>query len=99
MRKFIMIVSAIIILIPVGMATHNSFYEIDGNTLYVGGSGPDNYTSIQDAINNASNGDTIFVYSGRYYEDIYIWKNINLIGEDRNTTIIELGRGVSGHAF
>ena len=30
-----------------------------GNTLYVGGSGPDNYTNIQDAINDANNGDTV----------------------------------------
>ena len=39
-----------------------------GNTLYVGGSGEGNYTKIQDAINNASDGDTVFVYNGTYYE-------------------------------
>ena len=33
----------------------------DGNTLYVGGSGPGNYSSIQDAIDNASDGDTVYV--------------------------------------
>ncbi len=38
------------------------------NILYVGGTGPNNYTRIQDAIDNASDGDTIFVYSGIYYE-------------------------------
>ncbi|RLF42667.1 MAG: hypothetical protein DRN17_07450, partial [Thermoplasmata archaeon] len=42
----------------------------DGNTLYVGGSGEGNYSSIQDAVDNASNGDTIYVYddSSPYYE-------------------------------
>jgi len=30
---------------------------LDGNTLYVGGSGPGNYTKIQDAIDNASDGE------------------------------------------
>ena len=35
-----------------------------GNTLYVGGSGPGNYTKIQDAIDNTSDGDTVFVYKG-----------------------------------
>jgi len=62
----------------------------DGNTLYVGGIGPDNYTRIQDAINNASDGDTVFVFNGTYYEDdINIrYKSINLVGEDKNTTII-----------
>ena len=34
----------------------------EGNTLYVGGLGPNNYTIIQEAIDNASDGDTIFVY-------------------------------------
>jgi hypothetical protein len=41
-----------------------------GNWLYVGGSGPGNYTHIQDAINDSSDGDTVFVHSGIYYENI-----------------------------
>ncbi len=63
----------------------------NGNTLYVGGSGPDNYSMIQDAIDNASNGDTVFVYddSSPYYENIVIDKSINLVGEDKDTTIID----------
>jgi len=60
-----------------------------GDTLYVGGSGPNNYTKIQDAINDSSNGDTVFVYIGTYYESIEIDKSITLIGEDRNNTIID----------
>ena len=59
--------------------------------LYVGGSGPGNYTRIQDAIDNASDGDTVFVYTGTYYEYIVIDKTINLVGEDKNTTIIDGG--------
>jgi parallel beta-helix repeat protein len=59
------------------------------NWLYVGGSGPGNYTKIQDAVNNASNGDTVFVFDGIYYENIAINMAINLIGENRNTTIID----------
>ena len=62
-----------------------------GNTLYVGGSGPGNYTSIQDAINDANDGDTVFVYNGLYFEHIVIFKTIDLIGENRNTTIIDGG--------
>jgi parallel beta-helix repeat protein len=61
------------------------------NTLYVGGSGPGNYTSIQDAINDSNNGDTVFVYndSSPYYETVEIDTSINLIGENRDTTIIQ----------
>jgi parallel beta-helix repeat protein len=62
-----------------------------GNILYVGGSGPGNYTRIKDAINNASDGDTIFVYddSSPYLENLTITKTINLIGEGKETTIID----------
>ena len=33
----------------------------DGNTLYVGGTGPGNYTAIQDAIDDAIDGDFLKV--------------------------------------
>jgi len=64
----------------------------DGKILYVGGSGPGNYTKIQDAIDNASDGDTVFVYddSSPYrVRNLIVDKSINLIGEDRDTTVIE----------
>lgn len=61
-----------------------------GNILYVGGAGPGNYTTIQAAINNATNGDTIFVYIGTYNENVDTkQKKIALLGEDRDTTIIQ----------
>jgi len=67
--------------------------NFDGNTLYVGGSGPNNYTTIQSAINDAVDGDTVFVYddSSPYYENIVIDKSINLIGENKEKTIIDGG--------
>ena len=62
-----------------------------GKTLYVGGIGPGNYTKIQDAINNASDGDTVFVYSNSspYYENLLMNKSIKLTGENKDTTIID----------
>jgi len=56
--------------------------------MWGGGEGPNNYSKIQDAVDNASDGDTIFVYSGIYRENIVINKSVFLIGEDKNTTII-----------
>ena len=63
----------------------------DGNILYVGGNGLGNYTTIQGAINATSDGDTVFVYddSSPYHEHVNINKMITLIGEDKNTTVID----------
>ncbi|RLF63839.1 MAG: hypothetical protein DRN31_01550, partial [Thermoplasmata archaeon] len=59
--------------------------------LYVGGSGPGNYTSIQSALDNASSGDTVFVYddSSPYEECIVVDKSITIMGENRDTTAID----------
>ena len=63
----------------------------NGKTLYVGGTGPGNYSEIQEAIDNAENGDTIFVFIGDYGANIVIDKSISLIGEKREETIIQDG--------
>ncbi|MEM3728513.1 MAG: NosD domain-containing protein [Candidatus Bathyarchaeia archaeon] len=52
---------------------------------------PDDFDSIQDAINNASQGAIIYVRSGTYPENILINKSITLIGENRENTIIDGG--------
>jgi len=48
---------------------------------YVGGAGSNNYTSIQEAINAANNGDIIKVYPGIYDGPIVINKEIKLMGD------------------
>lgn len=66
-----------------------SLTTLRGNWLYVGGLGLGNYTRIQDAVDNASDGDTVFVYHGTYYENVDIDKIIYLLGEDKNFTVID----------
>jgi parallel beta-helix repeat protein len=52
---------------------------------------PDDYPSIQDAIDNASSGDTVYVRNGTYYENLVINITIDLIGEGYKTTVIDSG--------
>ena len=72
-------------------STHDFILKLSNKSIYVGGHGPNNYSKIQYAIDNASNGDTIFVFNGIYQERIYINKVIYLNGENRNKTIIDGG--------
>ena len=59
------------------------------NVIYVDDGGGADYTQIQNAIDNASYGDTIFVHNGTYYEILLINRSINLIGASPDKTIID----------
>lgn len=58
-------------------------------TLYVGGAGLGNYTTIQEAIDDASPGDSIYVYGGTYHENVIVNKTLSLTGEGREATVID----------
>ena len=50
---------------------------------------PPDYQKIQQAINHANSGDTIFIHNGTYFENVVVNKSLSLIGENQNTTIID----------
>jgi len=50
---------------------------------------PDDYPTIQEAINAASSGDTVCVRAGIYYEHIIVNKSISLVGENPANTIVD----------
>ena len=53
---------------------------ISGSTIIVDNEGDGNATKIQDAIDISKDGDTIFVYSGTYVENIVVNKQVSIIG-------------------
>jgi nitrous oxidase accessory protein len=55
---------------------------------------PDDYSTIQEAIDNASEGDTIFVKRGVYVENPVVNKSVSLIGEYRDSTVIDVTAGL-----
>ena len=72
-------------------AVNPTLPALSGKWLFVGGSGPGNYSKIQDAIDDSLNGDTVFVYddSSPYYENIIVNKSISVFGENKTTTSID----------
>jgi parallel beta-helix repeat protein len=98
MRRIKIVLVALVILIGAIIVTDVGFNTITmkggADTLYVGAGPGNDSTTIQGAIDLAAPGGTVYVHSGDYYESadplnaIKIDKTITLIGEDRDTTII-----------
>jgi parallel beta-helix repeat protein len=59
---------------------------------------PDDYPTVQAAINAADHGDTVYVRAGTYYENVVVNKTISLFGENKETTIID-GKGVGNVVY
>lgn len=77
------LVSALLVVLVVGP----NFVKATPRTIVV----PDDYPSINAAIENAADGDTIFVKEGTYNEVLVIDKALSLRGEDKETTVINGG--------
>jgi pectin methylesterase-like acyl-CoA thioesterase len=80
-------VSGIVLtLLFVGMltlASNTQPVKAEPRTWTVDDDGPADFSSIQEAINAASPGDTIFIKTGTYYEHVVVNKTVSLIGEER----------------
>ena len=50
---------------------------------------PDDYASIQGAINAANAGDIVYVRNGTYYEVVDVNKSISLVGANKMATIVD----------
>jgi parallel beta-helix repeat protein len=83
---------------PVGVNNSKDFSVNFGETIYVDDDNLDGpwygtleypFRYIQDGIDASMDNDTVFVFQGKYYENILINKSINLIGEEE--TIVDGG--------
>ena len=63
--------------IPISTSLESSSH----NTIYINSKRVSN-GSIQDAIDNANSGDTIYISSGIYYEHIVVDKPLTIIGNN-----------------
>lgn len=95
-RRVLLLISTVLLLALTSVFTTDNC-TASSVTIYVDDSNTDGpwngtqdypYRSIQDGINAASSGDTIYVLSGTYNENIEINENIALQGQDRATTVI-----------
>jgi len=104
MNKKIVSIGIATIFIIMGLTTASSL-EIknnlnnSGNTIYVDDDNIDGpwdgtayhpYRYIQDAVDASNDYDTVFIKSGTYTKNVKINKSINLIGENLETTILNI---------
>jgi len=89
MGKIIWVFPVILIVLLITSLTNPNFLKVEAEpeTFIV----PDDYPTIQAALDNANSGDTIFVRNGTYHENLIVNKSVSLIGEDKNLVIIDGG--------
>lgn len=92
MKKTGLLAFALVLLLPMTVVIHFSEpVKAEPKTWTVDDNGSADFHTIQEAINAATSGDTVFVYNGTYQEwNIVLDKdNLSLVGENRDTTIID----------
>ena len=75
---FLLVLCSVVVFVP-------EVAEAESRTIVV----PDDYASVQEAVDNAADGDVVLVKRGTYNGSVAINKRISLIGEDKTDTIIQ----------
>lgn len=88
-RKFkLLFIMFLLSLFGVGFNAHAKSREQKTYTIKQDGTG--DFTTIQEGVNNASDGDTLFIYPGIYTEMVkVIDKNLNIVGADKDLCVLQ----------
>jgi len=101
---FVLVIAGLFIIPGSASMTNESYKEmrhtmnVDGSTIYVDDdntAGPWDgtlehpYQFIMDGITYATAGDIVYVFSGIYHEHVDVFVSITLVGENKDTTIID----------
>lgn len=90
-KNFTILFILIIILSTINQTTYSMNTDTT-KTIIVDDDGLADFKSIQDAINISSDGYTVSVKNGFYSENLIVDKKINLVGENKEKTIIDGGK-------
>ena len=94
-KKIIVIIAVAIMVAAVGTFVNEKIQEANAHssksTLYVGGTGSNNYSTIQEAIDAAADNFTIYIFEGIYDEHLIVPVEVTSTGASASGTIIEGG--------
>jgi parallel beta-helix repeat protein len=79
------VLSIMLVTSLLGVLLHSDSVSANPATILV----PQDYSTIQAAVNAANSGDLILVDAGTYTENVVITKSVTLLGSSQNQTIIE----------
>ncbi|MCK4669361.1 right-handed parallel beta-helix repeat-containing protein [Candidatus Bathyarchaeota archaeon] len=82
-RGFLLLLFTASILISCSLLS-GTIFAVDSGAIKV----PQDYSTIQGAINAADPGDTILVSTGTYHEKVWVNKSVSLIGEGAHSTCV-----------
>ena len=88
-RNTILLSFAVICIFLLAGSASATIFPVNEAVITVDDDGPADYNTIQAAVDAASSGDTIYVYNGRYHENIIISKSLTLLGQDEANVIID----------